>query len=221
MVLPDWRTYPGGTMKKAALWLAEMVGEGGVFTKDELRKDFPGVSQIDRRVRDLRDHGWIMHTRAEDLDLELDEQRLVHIGGHVWAAGYKSPVKAVGPNPTQKQEALESSNHRCLSCGATAGEPFFDDVLTTAKLTVVGSPHSGWIASCQRCKMGGSVPSSSVEFVSAFSALSSSEKRTFANWMRSGLRESTPLDRAWDKFRRLSAAERPDAFYVVRTQIGS
>lgn len=206
-------------MKKAALWLADMVGEGEVFTKGELREAIPGVSQIDRRVRDLRDHGWILSTRAEDLDLELDEQRLVKIGGHVWVEGYKPPVKAIGPTPKQRQEAFELSNHRCVECGATAGEPFFDDVLTTVKLTVVGSPDSGWVASCQQCKKGGILPSSIVEFLSAFSDLDSSEKRVFSEWMRAGLRESTPLDRAWDHFRRLSAAERPDALSVVQAEV--
>lgn len=219
MNLPDWRTYSGGTMKRAALWLADMVGEGEVFTKGELREAVPGVSQIDRRVRDLRDHGWILSTRAEDLDLELDEQRLVHIGGHVWAEGYRSPVKAVGPSPKQRQEAFELSNHRCVACGATAGEPFIDDILTTVKLTVVGSPDSGWVAACQQCKKGGSLPSSSVEFLAAFSILNSSEKIIFAEWMQADRRESTPLDRVWDYFRRLSAAERPDALYAVEAEV--
>lgn len=206
-------------MKKAALWLADTVGEGEVFTKDELREAFPGVSQIDRRVRDLRDHGWIISTRSEDLELELDEQRLVHIGGYVWGAGYKSPVKAAGPSPKQRQEALRSSNHRCMDCGATAGEPFFDEILTIAMLTVAGSQDSGWITCCQRCKKGESFPSSKAEFLAAYSLLTSSEKRVFAEWRNADVRESTPLDRTWDQFRRLSAEERRDALHIVETEV--
>lgn len=206
-------------MKKAALWLADMVGEGEVFTKDELREAFPGVSQIDRRVRDLRDHGWIISTRSEDIELELDEQRLVHIGGNVWGAEYKSPVKVIGPSPKQRQEALRSSNHRCLACGATAGEPFFDEILTVAKLTVAGSPGGGWIACCQRCKKGDFLPSSKAEFLADYSLLTSSEKRVFAEWMHADVRESTPLDRSWDQFRRLSAEERPDALNTVEAEV--
>src|SRR5262245_39376762 len=87
--MPDWRTFDGGATKRAALWLASEVGEGGVFTKGQLRDAFPGVTQIDRRVRDLRREGWIINTRREDVMLELDEQRLVHIGGHVWSDAYQ------------------------------------------------------------------------------------------------------------------------------------
>ncbi|MEV8143516.1 hypothetical protein [Specibacter sp. NPDC078709] len=206
-------------MKKAALWLADFVGEGEVFTKDELRETFPGVSQIDRRVRDLRDHGWIINTRSEDLDLELDEQRLVRIGGNVWVAGYRSPIKVNGPSPKQRQEALTSSNHRCMACGAAAGEPFFDEVLTIAKLTVVGSPGIGWIACCQRCKKGESLPSSKAEFLADYSLLTISEKRVFAEWIHADVRESTPLDRAWDQFRRLTEEERPGALYIVEAEV--
>lgn len=206
-------------MKKAALWLADMVGEGEVFTKDELREAFPGVSQIDRRVRDLRDHGWVISTRSEDLDLELDEQRLVRIGGHVWVAGYKSPVKANGPTPKQRQEALAISNHRCTACGATAGEPFFDEVLTVARLTVAGSSDRGWVACCQRCRKGEFMTSSEAEFLAGYSLLTSSEKRVFAEWIHADVRESTPLDRAWDQFRRLSAEERPGALHIVEAEV--
>lgn len=216
MNLPDWQTYSGGTMKKAALWLAEMVGEGEVFTKGELREAFPGISQIDRRVRDLRDHGWIVNTRAEDLDLEIDEQRLVRIGGQVWVHGYRSPVRASGPTPKQRQEALELANHHCMACGATAGEPFFDDILTTVKLTFVGSSENGWIPSCQLCKKGGNSPSSSSAFILAFSKLTILEKQVFKEWAQIGHRGHTPLDNAWDLFRRLSPTERPDALYIIR-----
>lgn len=217
MVLPDWRTFSGGTMKKAALWLAAMVGEGEIFTKDELRDALPGVSQIDRRVRDLRDHGWIIHTRSEDLDLELNEQRLVHIGAHVWSPEYRLPTKNSAPTSKQRREVLESSNHRCVACGATAGEPYFDDILSTAKLTVTGSQDHGWIAVCQQCKRGGSLPTSLAEFQLEYSALTESERDLFAKWTRIGSRESTPLDRVWDKYRHLGQDARSEAQYVIDT----
>ena len=33
-----------GTMVRGALWLLQVVGQGGVFTKNQLREAFPGVS---------------------------------------------------------------------------------------------------------------------------------------------------------------------------------
>jgi len=208
-------------MKKAALWLADMVGEGEIFTKDDLRDAFPGVSQIDRRVRDLRDHGWVISTRSEDPELELDEQRLVTIGGRVWDAEYKSPIKREVATPKQRYDALEASDYRCLTCGIAAGDPFLDDPLTVAKLTAVGSHELGWVAACQRCSKGGAKPTSADAFTQAYSILSSAEKRTLGAWSSAGRREPTPLDRAWDLFKRLSGDEQPQALHLMRAEIGS
>ena len=58
MVMPRWDDANLGTMRRAALWLVEVVGEGNSFTKSQLREAFPEVAQIDRRMRDLRDFGW-------------------------------------------------------------------------------------------------------------------------------------------------------------------
>jgi hypothetical protein len=64
-------------MITGALWLAAEVGEGGVFTKEQVRQAFPGISQADRRIRDLRDYGWVIHTNTDDASLASGEQRLV------------------------------------------------------------------------------------------------------------------------------------------------
>ena len=45
MKRPTWND-PGisaGTMVRAALWLLDVVGEGNVFTKEEVRVAFPGM----------------------------------------------------------------------------------------------------------------------------------------------------------------------------------
>ncbi|MDQ0685646.1 hypothetical protein QFZ56_004609 [Streptomyces achromogenes] len=83
--VPDWRDpSAGGGLVRAAAWLLQEVGEGGTFTKERLRADFPGIAQIDRRVRDLRDYGWIINTSREDPGLGQAEQRFVKRGLDVW-----------------------------------------------------------------------------------------------------------------------------------------
>lgn len=216
MSLPDWESFSGGTMKRAALWLATCVGEGEVFTKDDLRVAFPGISQIDRRVRDLRQHGWIIDTRSQDIELELEEQRLVRIGGRVWERDYKSPVRGASATPKQRQLALESSNYRCAWCGVAAGEPFPDDILTIATLAVTGSDRDGWIAVCQQCKGGGAEPASLIEFDRAYAALELAERSLFAKWAHRGARAYLPIDNAWDKFRRLSSSNRSEVLGRVQ-----
>src|SRR5258707_11496461 len=86
---PDWHTYKAGTMIRSALWLVQEVGEGNEFTKQQLREAFPAVSQIDRRVRDLRKYGWVILTNTEDAQLTAEEQRFVQRGVPVWDAQAK------------------------------------------------------------------------------------------------------------------------------------
>lgn len=42
MTLPSWTDTKYGTMKRAALWLVTVVGEGNVFTKEDVKGAFPG-----------------------------------------------------------------------------------------------------------------------------------------------------------------------------------
>lgn len=78
--MPSWENEKLGTMKRAALWLVDVVQEGGTFTKEDVKGAFPGVSQADRRVRDLRAHGWKIDTAREDASLGQHEQRFVAAG---------------------------------------------------------------------------------------------------------------------------------------------
>jgi hypothetical protein len=92
--LPDWTSSKMGTMVRAALWLVTKVGEGNVFTREQLRAAFPETAQVDRRVRDLRDHGWVIDTNREDPTLSFGESRFVHAGAPVWEPGSRRPVAA-------------------------------------------------------------------------------------------------------------------------------
>src|SRR3954452_13389047 len=90
MTVPDWKTSTKGTRVRVALWLHSEVGDGGTFKKAQLREAFPGVEQIDRRMRDLRAEGWVLATYREDRSLEPDELRLVQVGGRVGEPTYRS-----------------------------------------------------------------------------------------------------------------------------------
>ncbi|WP_052684339.1 hypothetical protein [Lentzea aerocolonigenes] len=95
MSLPRWNdpSLSLGSMARAALWLATVVGEGNKFSKRDLRDAFPGVAQIDRRMRDLRDYEWTIDTIREDSTLTYEEFRLVHIGVHVWSPKERRAAK--------------------------------------------------------------------------------------------------------------------------------
>ncbi|WP_031075318.1 hypothetical protein [Streptomyces sp. NRRL WC-3742] len=81
---PSWTDQKIGTMVRAALWLVDVVGEGNVFTRAQLRDAFPDVTQIERRVRDLRDAGWVIENSRTQVSLQPNEQLFVQAGDAVW-----------------------------------------------------------------------------------------------------------------------------------------
>ncbi|MER8068208.1 MULTISPECIES: hypothetical protein [Streptomyces] len=116
--LPDWTNVKMGTMVRAALWLVAEVGEGNVYTRDQLQAAFPGVAQVDRRVRDLRSHGWVIATNRDDVLLAPHETRFVRAGDPVWEPGVRRaprrqersselvPIRAAGPESFRIREPL-------------------------------------------------------------------------------------------------------------------
>jgi hypothetical protein len=129
----------------AAAWLKEKIGIGGIFTKEELRNAFPGVAQIDRRVRDLRKCGWVIDTRREDRTLSPPEMRLVKIGD--------SNRPQSGVSPTDRRKALLAAAYSCVLCGAAGGTAYPDAQHIQVALQVV-DPGGGrdLIVCCGRCR---------------------------------------------------------------------
>lgn len=121
-----------GSLQDAATWLLREVGVGGVFTKVQLRAAFPEVTQIDRRVRDLRAQGWVIHTRRQDPSLGQEEMRLVEVGDR-----RRGPSERI--TPKQRRAALLATAHSCLACGAVASAPYPDarDVRVQLKVLAV------------------------------------------------------------------------------------
>ncbi|MBT1192053.1 hypothetical protein [Rhodococcoides kroppenstedtii] len=152
--VPDWATHKAGGKVRVALWLAAEVGEHGVFTKASVRAAFPGVEQIDRRMRDLRGDGWVIATYREDRSLAQDELRLISIGGHVWERNYRSPSKD-RPGEKERNAVLSRDMWRCRFCGTAAGDVYPDDRLRRATLMVTTATMVAGIdinvSSCERC----------------------------------------------------------------------
>lgn len=213
MTLPDWRTFDGGGTKRAALWLLTEVGEGGTFTKSQLRDAFPGESQIDRRVRDLRDEDWVIHTNREDVALLVEEQRVVRVGGHVWEKGYQSRKQRT----LSKKERLAifaGDNYACSLCGVSAGEPYPDDPLGRAKLSVSRVDRPGqptrYSTICSRCQQGtADVPDLDQVRASAF-RLDAAQRGRLAVWVQMDRRGLAPEEGVWADFRRLPSGSRDE-----------
>lgn len=213
MTEPDWQTYSGGTMVRSALWLDQVVGEGNEFTKNQLREAFPAVSQIDRRVRDLRKYGWEILTSSEDASLTLEEQRFNKRGVRVWdnAARREADQQMTLP-ATDRQKVLSRDGYLCTVCGIAGGEAYVDDSNLTAVLTVArrqvrladGNEVVHLATECKRCHTGSRGSSTSVdEVVSLIDKLGVRDRQQLASWLAAGQRNISDLDRAWNAVLRL------------------
>lgn len=222
MPLPAWNDpeLKVGTMVRGALWLVQEIGEGNTFTKEQLRDAFPGISQADRRLRDLRDYGWVILTNTEDASLMAEDQRFVKAGVAVWdpaARRAAAPQKAVSAK--EKQAVMARDDYMCTVCGISGGEAYLDDSNQTAVLSVTrretvlpnGREETLLVTECKRCRSGSNGSKAHADEVLAdIRALNPADQRRLARWIERGRRGSTSLERAWNAYRRLPADARDE-----------
>lgn len=226
MDVPSWRDKNLATMKRAALWLVDQVGENGTFTKTQLREAFPDVAQIDRRMRDLRDYGWQIDTNREDADLGPSEQRFVKRGAEVWVPG--KAVKAAANSPggltaARRREIMYKDGNYCRSCGISPGQTF-EGTLDRAQLDIArrqvrkadGSVEVEMVTECNRCRVGGiNVDGTKLVddlggVIGLITAMSDTERRVLVGWIEKDARSFSDVEQAWASYRRLPAESRSE-----------
>lgn len=217
-----------GTMIRGALWLLQVVGEGGTFTKNELRAAFPGVSQVDRRIRDLRDYGWVVYSSTEDASLLAEDQRFVKAGAAVWDLRERrqaAPRKAMSSR--DRQAVLTRDGYMCTLCGIAGAEPYPDDPVMTAVLAVSrrtirtsdGLEIEAFVTECKRCRSGREAsPIDERDALLTARDLSPGDRRRLIRWMERGRRGSTELDRAWAAYLRVPTDRRKDVADQLRRE---
>jgi hypothetical protein len=228
MALPSWQDKSYGGMIRAALWLETVVGEGNVFTKTELRQAFPENTQIDRRVRDLRAHGWQIHTSREDPSLRQDEQRYVSRGAEVWIPGQaRQSQLGTKPSRTQRSKIMAGDDFLCRSCGIGVGESYGDGGVETAQLNLArrtvlhpdGTTSTAFITECKRCIAGGSERQvdlgALLTEVAAFSPL---ERKVLGQWIEADRRTPSSLERFWGRYRTLPGEVRDAVRQAVHNE---
>jgi hypothetical protein len=217
---PAWNdpTLKGGTMKRCALWLLQEVGEGNTFTKERLRQAFPGISQVDRRLRDLRVYGWVIRTNADDASLLAEDQRFVKAGARVWEPGAaRLAGSQVNASAKERQAVLARDEFLCTQCGISGGDAYADDLHQTAVLSTTrrktvmpdGTSRTELLTECNRCRAGSSgQPARSDEVLETARRLDERDFRQLRRWIAQERREATDLERAWSLYRRLPASAR-------------
>jgi hypothetical protein len=200
-----------GTMIRTALWLMTEVGVGNTFTKEQHRQAFAGVTQADRRLRDLRPFGWDIRTSTEDLTLRPDEQRFVAAGKPVWDRRIRKSSAAGRITARQRDATFAESSYQCSVCGIAGGENYPGVSQGTAVLSVfrreitglTGENRSLLVAECGRCHAGESKGEAQdlPTLLAAIRKLDDKDQATLINWMEAGRR--TVLERLWSSCRRL------------------
>ncbi|MFC5170297.1 hypothetical protein [Streptomyces mutomycini] len=215
MTLPSWENEKLGTMKRAALWLVNVVQEGGTFTKEDVKGAFPGVSQADRRVRDLRDHGWKIDTHREDASLSQHQLRFVAAGQPVWEPGKATKSSSVITD-TQRRTTLTRDGNRCRSCGITPGQTY-SGTFETAQIDIArrkvklpnGTSSVQLIAECNRCRVGGrTLEADLADVLERVQKLGGLQLQTLKDWVSADEREFSVVERVWADYRTLPAEAR-------------
>jgi hypothetical protein len=220
MTIPKWNDpkLKAGTKIKAALWLVSEVGVGNTFTKEQLRQAFPGVTQIDRRVRELRAHGWVIDTRAEDVALNHDEQRFVATGQPIWQREGDMYDHTGTISAKIRRKTFAEDDYQCVTCGIAGGEtypeaPHIKAVLSLSRRSIRSSEGVNsrmLVTECQRCRAGieGRSEVDVANLLRQIEALDAPGLAVFRRWVVTGRRRL--LDRLWGEFRRLPYAAQND-----------
>ncbi len=232
MELPLWNDpkRSDGSMVRGALWLVQVVGVGNVFTKNQLREAFPRVSQIDRRIRDLREYGWVLHTSSEDASLQAEDQRFVRAGIEVWdQMARRNAPRQRAITSKERQAILARDEYMCTLCGISGAESYPDDPVKTAVISVFrrsvlepdGKISEVLQTECSRCRSGStSSPSDLSEVLAAARELELSERRRLLVWVDRGRRGMTGLDRAWAAFLRVPSERRAEVVESLHRELG-
>lgn len=215
MDIPSWKDPKLGTMKRAALWLVQEVGVGGLFTKEQLRDAFQGTSQIDRRMRDLRDFGWRIDTNREDPALEAHEHRFTTEGEPVWQEGKGSrPGNTV--SAVQRRELLTRDGHKCRSCGISTGEQYPGtyiasqlDIARRPVLLPSGAVEVQNVIECTRCRVGGrNLTADLTGLLARIGRLPLLERKMLADWVAQDARVFSEVEDIWAAYRSLPSDSR-------------
>ena len=218
--------------QRVAAFIAN-VGEGNKFKKMELFDAVPGVSQADRRMRDLREMGWVIDNYKVNPNISPDEYLVRKIGVRIDRGEPRPKTVRKGVAGAKRRRILERDRHACKGCGAPACHPFADEPSRIAVLTVGhivpnarggADDESNLRAECQRCGDESrddttDPPTPEQVFKRVQSVGGIKEKRRIFGWMQAGRREFDDTELAFVEWSRLPFDQQQDVMNRFAMQV--
>jgi 5-methylcytosine-specific restriction endonuclease McrA len=218
----SWKDATLSSRARVALYLSQEVGEGNQFHKNAVREALPGIEQVDRRMRELREVGWIIRNYKDHPSLKPNELLLENVGDAVWEVGYKSPASARVSGKVQRQ-VFDRDGNRCVVCGVAAGEEYPNRPGVIARMTIghlVPKGRKGW-NSLDNLRTECSFCNETVRHLSAapvdpellkaqIKEMPRRERALLASWVIKDKRDFTMAEELWAKYRQLPAPQRDE-----------
>ncbi|MBX9472292.1 HNH endonuclease [Microcella sp.] len=200
-----------------------LVGEGNKFSKLEMFNAVPGVSQADRRMRDLREIGWVIDNYKGNPTLKPDEYLVRKIGIRV-DLGEKPPVSSGRKSVTgaKRRRIFDRDGNTCQVCFIAGGSEFADAPGRRATLTIGhiipvargGSDDDDNLRTeCQRCNDESrdatlNPPDKNEVLTRVRNVGGRADKLELFQWMQRGSRPLTDKERIFTDWARLPVSQR-------------
>ncbi|MTI01535.1 HNH endonuclease [Roseibium sp. RKSG952] len=225
-----WKNENLGAAKRVAYYLANEVGEGENFDVSTLREQIPKVTQLDRRMRDLRKVGWVIRSYKDLGELKPNELKLEKIGEHVWEDGFKWPEQ--GLNAKTRRLVFERDGSRCYVCGIEFGSPYPHAPNVVARGTVGhiiarerggGDDLENLRPECHLCnEQAKNLTGSPVDvglLERNIRQLPRADKKELLKWMVAERRQFSKAENLWIEYQQLPTSQKEKVKSELLTQI--
>ncbi len=224
--VPWWRV--AGTTRRIAAYLWFNVALGDTFTMAQARRaaEIEHQTQSDRRMRELREQGWVVEGYKDDSSLPMDTYRLVAKGQKLWLG--EKLERDVISNKLRRQ-VFERDGNTCVICGVRTGEEYPDMPGEKARITVghrVPNQRLGEATmenlqtECSRCNETVrnmlDDPERFEEVIPLLESLDWSMVRELSVWLEDGRRTPFPVDIAYSRIRKLNHVDQERAAAYIR-----